>query len=112
MPPLLFVFQIVLPLGLLAWLTIDWTPVRAVYAVRAVATAVILVTIALVAPWAMPPWWTPYLYGAVLVATVVLGLSSRPRGIGSLWQWIASAPLMALAGTVRQNPLEAGSTPP
>ncbi|MDU9006912.1 M23 family metallopeptidase [Sedimentitalea todarodis] len=70
MPSLLLLTQLVLPIMLLLWLLL--APLRSLtaFSLQAFSTAIVLATIALVAPWAMPPWWTPILYGAAFLLIV------------------------------------------
>lgn len=55
---------------LLLWLLIAPLGSPTAFTLQAILTATVLVTIALVAPWAMPPWWTPILYGATFLLIV------------------------------------------
>ncbi|MGZ9809053.1 M23 family metallopeptidase [Pseudoroseicyclus sp. H15] len=98
MDPFLFVMQVVLPVGLLVWLWL--APMRGgvPLALQVVATGTALVAIAMVAPFAMPPYWLPWLYGALFVALAIRALLRAQRGIwpaGPVAS-IALAPVLAL----------------
>ncbi len=91
--------QIVLPLALLAWLT--WAPAAgwAAYALHVGATAVVLLALGLVAMWAMPPWWLPWVYAFGLLAIVARHAASGRVQMSALWSlgWVGSVLLSALA---------------
>ncbi|MGB3614508.1 MAG: M23 family metallopeptidase [Elainellaceae cyanobacterium] len=73
----LIALQIILPLALIMWLAIapphNWLG----FIIQVLATAVALVAIALAGLWGFPPWWTPYLYGLLLMVAIVVGLQRR-----------------------------------
>jgi hypothetical protein len=84
---LLAAVQLILPLGLLAWL--GMSPLRSVVGhwLQLAATGLILWALAWAGMWGLPPWWTPYLLGLFWMAVSVKALkhlgSSRlfwPRG--------------------------------
>ena len=90
--------QVVLPVALLVWLARSPASGRAVYALHAGATAIILLALSLVAMWAMPPWWLPWVYALSLLTIVAWQITtgkvqaSAPRSMA----WTGSAALIAL----------------
>ncbi|WP_373355221.1 M23 family metallopeptidase [Pseudoroseicyclus sp. CXY001] len=98
MDPFLFVMQVALPVGLLLWLWLR--PMRGglPLVLQVLATGVALAAIAMVAPFAMPPYWVPWLYGAAWLLLSIRGLARSRRG---LWPEgpvvsVALAPVIAL----------------
>ena len=53
----MILFQIILPLGLLAWLIFAPPKSMLVYVVQASATGIGLLALALASIWIVPPWW-------------------------------------------------------
>jgi hypothetical protein len=70
--------QIVLPLLLIAGVAIAPPRNRLGFFLQALVTAMTLVAIARLGVWIFPPWWTPYLYGVLLVVALVIGLRHQP----------------------------------
>lgn len=66
--------QIVLPLLLIAGLAISPPRNRLGFFLQALVTAITLVAIARLGVWMFPPWWTPYLYGMLLVVALGIGI--------------------------------------
>lgn len=101
MPPFLLLLQIALPIALLAWLGLAPVHGRGPYIVQVLSTAVVLVTIGLVAPWAMPPWWVPYAYAGIFGVIVALHWrrrSSDRRAVPARVRDVAAiVPLLGLA---------------
>lgn len=71
--------QIVLPLVLLAWLSIK--PLQSVigYGLQALSTGVGLLAIALTSLWSLPPWWVPILYGILWLVALSYNMLDRGR---------------------------------
>ena len=91
--------QIVLPLVLIAGLAIAPPRNGLGFFLQALVTAITLVAIARLGVWMFPPWWTPYLYGVLLVVALVIGLrrlkSLQP--LPSHWLgWVAIVVFVAL----------------
>ncbi|WP_347268500.1 M23 family metallopeptidase [Paracoccus sp. (in: a-proteobacteria)] len=95
----LMLLQIGLPAALLVWLAAFPASGAAAFMVQACATAAVLVALGLVAPWVMPPWWVPWLFGLAFAAIVgwlrasgrLQGRDRRPQG------WPATVALILLA---------------
>lgn len=79
MTPLLNTAQFLLPLLLIVWIAF-WPP-KAILTLlmQGAATAVLLVAIAWIAPWAAPPWWTPWALGAALFMAWIRALRDQLR---------------------------------
>ena len=69
--------QIGLPLLLIAGLAIAPPRNRLGFFLQVLVTAMTLVAIARLGVWMFPPWWTPYLYGVLLVVALVIGRRRR-----------------------------------
>ncbi|MBF2049759.1 MAG: M23 family metallopeptidase [Leptolyngbya sp. IPPAS B-1204] len=88
----IILLQLLLPLLLIGWIAI--VPPRSLlgFWMQAIATALGLLALARTGLWVFPPWWTPYLYGLLFVAALIVGLrryKSR-RLVPSDWlAWIA-----------------------
>jgi hypothetical protein len=109
--------QIVLPLALIAWLGI--MPPRNLLGVvlQALVTAIALFAIARMGVWVFPPWWTPYVYGLLLVICLVIGFQrhQRQRKLPSSWLgWIAITAFVAFGVFVSNEAVQswAGQIPP
>ncbi len=91
--------QIVLPLALLVWLASAPAAGWAAYALHVGATAVVLLALGLVAMWAMPPWWLPWVYALCLLTIVGWQVAAGRVEASALWstRWAGSAGLIALA---------------
>jgi hypothetical protein len=70
------VTQLVIPVGLLAWLTVGHHPAPARRNVLGLLVAMYLVAIGIAGLWLVLPWWIPVAYGAVLV-WITAGWSRR-----------------------------------
>ncbi len=79
----LYLLQTIAPLMLIAWLA--FAPPRSAVGFwsQAVAIGLSLVAIGLTGIWAFPPWWAPYVFGALLGASVVRGMVTQRSQ--SLW---------------------------
>jgi hypothetical protein len=69
--------QIVLPLLLIAGVAIAPPRNKLGCFLQALVTAMTLVAIARLGVWMFPPWWTPYLYGVLLVVALGIGIRQR-----------------------------------
>ena len=62
--------QFLLPVGLLLWLAMAPASGRADFALRAASTAAVLLALALVPMWIVPPWPAPWAYGVAFALIV------------------------------------------
>ena len=96
----LYVAQWLLPLILMGWML--WLPARSRlgFVVQCVGSVAAFAVMALRGIWLLPPWWTPYVFGAALVAAAWMGLRrSRPftSAMPGTWgAWIVAAAFVAL----------------
>jgi hypothetical protein len=96
----LYLAQLLLPLILIGWML--WRPARSRlgFAVQCVGSFAALAVMALRGIWLWPPWWTPYVFGAALVAAALVGLRrSRPfrSAMPGTWgTWLVAASFVAL----------------
>lgn len=70
---MLIALQVVLPLCLIAWLTIAPLKSRLGLAVQVAAVALTLLVLWRAGIWMMPPWWAIFVYAALAVAAAVVG---------------------------------------
>jgi hypothetical protein len=73
----LFALQLALPLIFISWVAL--APPRSLigFWIQIGATAAGLLTIGLYGLWLLPPWWTPYAFGALLLLATVVSLHRR-----------------------------------
>ena len=69
---LVFLLQVALPIGLIAWLVL--APARNLigYLAQVICTGLLLLALDVVALWTLLPWWLPRVYVLFLAATVVV----------------------------------------
>lgn len=90
----LYLLQAALPISLIVWLALAPPPSTTGFWTQTIAIGAALVAISLVGIWTFPPWWTPFVFAALLVAAIVVGLARRrasalwPRGIVG-WTFLA-----------------------
>lgn len=119
MAALLPLLQILAPLALLAWLAFSPAPSLLGWLLQALAVALFLWAVARVALWAVPPWWTTWLFAALWLAAVAAhplrgGLSGAPLRPEGAWGWLpalAALALIALSGFALRA-VHAASAPP
>lgn len=95
----LFLMQAILPLLLIAWLAFAPPGNIAGFWMQSVATGLGIMAILYAGLWLFPPWWSPYAFGVLLVASVVSGLVWRERAAvwpGRLLHWFFAAGFAAL----------------
>jgi Peptidase family M23 len=60
-------FQTFVPAALLAWLSLFPMKNRWTYMIQMLCIGIVLLTFAIIGLWMLPPWWVPYLFGALFV---------------------------------------------
>jgi Peptidase family M23 len=95
----LYLLQALVPLFLIGCLALA-PPLSGVgFWVQALGIGTGIIAINMTGIWAFPPWWTPYIFGAFLIVTVVAGLlrqRDRPLWPTGLKSWISVAVFAAL----------------
>jgi len=119
--------QVLLPLGLLAWLARFPAPSRAGRLAQAAGVGLFLFALARVAMWTVPPWWTPWAFVALwaaiagrrLVRAGKAGARGRPTGMrawpvgtGELVSLAVSLLLAALGAVYGLAALKGRALPP
>jgi hypothetical protein len=96
---LLFLEEVLLPLGLLSWLALASAPRGWAFGVQALGTGLLLGALALTAPWLMVPWWAAAVYcGVWLVLLLVAGRGRAVTGAhNARRRWVRLA-LFAILG--------------
>lgn len=95
MIPLVLTLQLGLPLALLVWLVMPANSVGG-FMLKALGVGAFLLALALVAQWAVIPWWLPRVYGVLWVAAVIhhvaqgRGRQARTLPSGG-WRWAEAA---------------------
>jgi hypothetical protein len=93
-------FQVGLPLLLIAWLAFLPAKSLLAYAFQLLGVGLVLLALGLVALWALPPWWTPWLFAALWLVAVVRHLARSAR-MSPLWptgtSWVPLICGLALA---------------
>lgn len=96
----LYLLQAIIPIMLIAWLA--FAPPRSIagFWSQTLAIGLSLAAISLTGIWAFPPWWTPYLFGVLLGASIVRGVVTQ--GGRTLWPrramgWVSLALFGGLA---------------
>ena len=67
--------QLALPVLLIAWIALAPPRSLAGFWVQALATGIGLLALARSGVWLLPPWWSPYAYGALGALAVAVGLA-------------------------------------
>lgn len=101
---ILYAVQSILPMVLLAWLALFPPRSFAGFWVQSIAIGLFLVALSFVGIWTFPPWWTIYIFGALLTVAVGAGLARRsawarrPRGVAAWLSLFGFATLGLYAG--------------
>jgi Peptidase family M23 len=96
----IYLVQSLVPVVLIGWLALAPQPSAIGFWVQALGIGTVIIAISLTGIWAFPPWWTPYIFGALLTVTVVAGLlrqPDRPLWPTRLSSWISVAVVVALS---------------
>ena len=111
--------QVILPLALLLWLAWSRAPGLVGFLLQASGVGAVLLALAMVAQWAVLPWWLPWLYAGLFVlavlAPVARGHLSKPgllpSGLGG-WASMAASLLLLGLGSWLGLPAVAGRMSP
>ncbi len=76
---MLLLWQLVLPLGLIAGVAIALPRSQLGVWLQVLVTAIVLLAIARMGIWLFPPWWVPYAYGVLFTIAVGIGLRRHQR---------------------------------
>jgi hypothetical protein len=103
MTALVLLTQVALPVALLLWLALRPANSMAGLALQAVGIGAVLLALALVAQWAVPVWWLPWVYAALWLLSVLsvpirMGSGGLPRLPAGLWGWSGLALSVAFLG--------------
>lgn len=97
---IIYILQTVVPIALIAWIVA--APAKSVigFWTQALSTGIGLIALSLTAILLVPPWWTPWAFGLLLIVAMVTALRRRPqttvkpRGAGA---WIVATGFAAFA---------------
>lgn len=120
MTAMILAVQVALPLALIAWLLFLPAGSLAGFALQAAGTGAFLFALALVAQWAVPVWWLPWVYGGLWLAALLAWVLRRDfAGLPFLpeaplgWAGVAlSAVLLVAGGWYGARALAGQSLPP
>jgi hypothetical protein len=99
---LVFALQFALPLLLIGWT--GFAPARSAlgFCIQAIAVAAALFAAGLTGLWLFPPWWAAWVFGAMLLAAVVMGWRRRSPFASQLPSgtvaWLSTAAFAAIGG--------------
>ena len=113
------VFQLLIPLSLLAWIAVGRPSSISAWVVRSVLTACYLVAIGVGGLWLILPWYTPLFYGVLLLFAIVYSFRRRVRTMPispptrrSLADLILSAIVAVFFAGLSQYMISGWRTPP
>ncbi len=118
MTALILLVQVGLPLLLLGWLAFWPAGSTLGWLVQSVGVAAILYSLARIAQWALPVWWLPWVYGAVWLGLLLVGLAAfsarpmLPTGIGGWVMLALSTGLLGLGSWYGGQALAGRAQPP
>ena len=100
---ILYAVQALVPISLIAWLALAAPRSTAGFCTQTGAIAIALAAISLTGIWSFPPWWTPYVFGVLLILAVLAGLFPHQRASFwpeklSAWFSLAGFAVLALYG--------------
>lgn len=107
---ILYLLQVIVPLLLIAWLAFAPPRNSVGFWIQAVAIGIGIVAILYTGLWLFPPWWSPYAFGGLLIASVIAGLVWRKRV--TVWpskvlHWVSAVGFVGL-GLFAANELRLG----
>lgn len=82
---IVLVIQVVFPLSLLVWLAFAPAPGWLAWGLQVVAIVAVLLGMTTAMLWAMPPFWTPYVYWILLGVTVAWQLAANLPDFSERW---------------------------
>ena len=98
----IFLLQLVLPLFAIAWIALAPLNSTLGFFCQCVGAAAGLSALALTGLWLFPPWWSPYVFAALLMAAVWVGWRRRypfASRLPSNWKaWIVTAAFVPIGG--------------
>jgi Peptidase family M23 len=97
---IVYLLQAIVPLVLIVWLA--FAPPRNIagFWTQSIATVLGLVAVIYTGIWTFPPWWMPYAFGLLLLATIIGTLmrkSGRPVWPSGILSWISLIGFAAFA---------------
>ena len=100
MQTLLLWVQLILPFIVLVWLSVMPIISKVLFGLHILMAVMIIASIGMLAPWAMPPSWVPWVYGFLAVAIPFLRkeghLTNQPHTLGFLVVFTATLALIGL----------------
>jgi hypothetical protein len=101
MPTLLLWVQLILPLIVLVWPSVMPITSKVLFGLHIVMAVMIIASIGMLAPWAMPPFWVPWVYGFLAVAIPLFRkgwhLTNQPNSLGYMVIFITTLALVGLS---------------
>ena len=98
----IFLLQLALPLLFIGWFALAPLKSTLGFCCQCVGTAAGLFALALTGLWLFPPWWSPYVFAALLLAAAWVGWRRRypfAARLPSDWKaWIVTAAFVAIGG--------------
>lgn len=97
---IIYLLQTVLPLALIAWITLAPQPSVIGFWVQAVSTGLGIIALMLTGLLLFPPWWAPWAFGLLLIIAIVIALrrpalrTLKPQGAVA---WIVTIGFAAFA---------------
>lgn len=103
MPLDLAAAQLLFPIALLMWLALAPAQRLPGFCLQVASIAAALLALAEVGIWLLPPWWAPYVFGILWIATTIIGSRRRKQRVSpkpmSLKTWSSLAVSAVLLAT-------------
>ncbi|MDP3517959.1 MAG: M23 family metallopeptidase [Pseudohongiella sp.] len=97
MPAIVQLGQLLVPLILLLWLALLPARGRGALVLQGLSVGAILLALALLGLWSLPPWWLPFIYGLCFVAILIRHTLAGLFAQTSIWD---TGPMQTLLVTV------------